>query len=265
MKQFFIALAALLFMMSCTNEKKILVLYYSQTGVTKAVAEEIQAQTGADICSFDVEQVYDGTYDETIQRCLKERQSGFVPDLKPLDRDLSKYDVIFLGYPIWFGSFAPPVQALLATGDLNGKTIVPFCTFGSGGLYSSIDDLKALVYDSEILEGYGVRAARIAAAPAELNRFLIENAWKTGKVEPLPEYSDAAELTEEEMAIFDAACSSYTYPLGTPITVASRKTSTSVDYLYVVESVSAEGSKVESKVYVTVQDGQAPEFTIVVR
>lgn len=265
MKRFAIALAALLIMTSCNAPKKVLVLYYSQTGTTKAVAEEIQAQLDADIYAFDVEEVYDGTFEETVQRCLKERATGFVPSLVPLDCDLAKYDVIFLGYPVWFGTYAPPVKALLASEKFEGKVIVPFCTFGSGGLQSSAADLKNALPEADIREGYGVRTARVSAAGAELDRFLIENGWKDGEVEALPDYSESAAPTPEEAAIFDAACSNYQFPLGTPVDVASRVTSAGTDYLFTAESISPDGRKAQSKIYVTAPANGTPEFTQVVR
>lgn len=265
MKSFLCALGAVLLMMSCSNEEKSLVLYYSQTGTTKAVAEEIQKQLGADICFFDVVQTYSGTYDETISRCQSELETGVVPELAPLDIDLSKYDVIFLGYPIWFGTYAQPVKALLASEKFEGKTIVPFCTFGSGGLQVSMSDLKAALPGAGIRNGYGVRTARIGSAAEELNRFLIENGWKAGEIEALPDYSESVAVDDETAAIFDAACSDYIFPLGTPVSVGSRKIPGGIDYIYVAESESADGQVSRSKVYVTALEGSRPEFTQVVR
>ena len=119
-----------------------MVLYYSQTGATRAVAEEIARMTGADIESIDVVQPYDGTYQETILRCNEERANGVLPELAPLKSDLSDYDLIFLGYPIWYGGCAHPVLSLLKNTEVGEKTIVPFCTFGSGGLESSYSDIE---------------------------------------------------------------------------------------------------------------------------
>lgn len=260
MKHFIPAVLALMLMLSCNNEKgpKALVLYYSQNGATKAVAEQIQAQTGADICAFDVAQAYDGNFEETIQRCLKERESGFVPDLLPLACDISKYDVIFLGYPIWFGTYAPPVKALLNSCSFEGKTVVPFCTFGSGGLQSSMADL--LLPGVDIRNGYGVRTARVGAAAEELNRFLIENGWKEGQIDPLPEFSEQQEVTEEETAVFNAACSDYQFPLGTPVTTASRSVPGGTEYLFIAQSESG-----MNQIYVLALEGKNPEFTQVLR
>ena len=265
--KFFTYLCALLFMASCTSstQNKALVLYYSQTGTTQAVAEEIQRLTGADIERFDVVEAYNGSYAETIQRCQAEMQNGTLPQVKPIEADLSKYDIIYLGYPIWFGTCARPALALLDTYDFSGKKIVPFCTFGSGGLVESTADIRKQLHDAEVADGYGVRTARVASAPEEVARFLVLNGYIEGEVEAYPDYSEQAPVSDEEKAIFEAACSSYQFPLGTPVTVGSRTTPKGVDYRFVATSQGMDGATSESIVLVTVQAGQAPEFTQVIR
>lgn len=277
MKKYFMLLAAaVMTVVACgsknqeceqTDTKKCLVLYYSQTGATKAVAEELQKALGCDIEAVDVEVPYDGDFGATIQRWQKEQQNGELPKLKPLKADLGSYDVIFIGYPIWGGTYASPITALLKEQAFEGKTIVPFCTFGSGGLETGINDLKAALPKAEIVEGYGVRNARIAAIPAEVNRFLIENGYIDGEVEALPEYSEQQPVTKEETAIFNAACGDYQFPLGTPATVGKRETANSTDYKYTVNSKGMTGEDVTSTIYVTVGNAEnaKPEFTRVVR
>lgn len=261
-----LTLCLLIFVMSaCSQTPKVLVLYYSQCGTTKAVAENIQQLTGADIVSIDVTEPYDGTYEETIQRCIKEREGGLVPDLAPLDADLSKYDLIFLGYPVWFGTYAPPVAALLNAVDLSGKTIVPFCTFGSGGLLSSIADLEANLPGCEIREGYGVRAARLEAVPDEVERFLILGGYIEGTVEPVEDYGEMQPVTEEQAAIFEAATSGYMFPLGTAVECASRVAPWGTDYKFIAEGQSPRGDVSRSTILVTVAEGKDPEFTQVIR
>lgn len=261
----FMALAAMVSCATKQTEPQALVLYYSQTNSTKAVAEEIALQTGADIVAFDVEQPYDGTYQETIMRGMQERSSGEFPKLAELGCDLSKYDVIYLGYPIWYGTYAIPVSSLLAEVDLNGKTIIPFCTFGSGGLQSSSADLKAALPGADIREGYGVRAARIDKAKAEVEQFLIRSGLIEGEAIALPEFSAQQPITEAEAAIFDAACSSYPMPLGTPVTVGSRSIPNGTEYLFTAESMGADGTPSKACIYVTAEEGSAPEFTQAVR
>lgn len=221
--------------------QKALVLYYSQTNNTKSVAEELQKQLGADIESVEAN--------------------------KPLQSNLSKYDVIFLGYPIWSGTYATPIATLIKSNDFAGKTIVPFCTFGSGGLNTSSDALKQALPKATIKPGYGVRAARLASAAKELDRFLKENGYKKGTVKKLPDYSAQQPVTDADKAIFDAACSNYQFPLGTPETVGKRTTDDSTDYKYTVKSRGFDGKEGTTIIYVTVgkQAGAKPEFTEVVR
>ena len=246
---------------------KVLVLYYSQNGATQAVAEELQKQLGADMERIEAEEPYAGDFQATIQRSGQEREKGETPALKPLQSKIADYDVIFLGYPIWFGTYAMPIATLVKEQDFAGKTVVPFCTFGSGGLNTSSEALIKALPQANIQKGYGVRTARVAAAEKELNRFLIENGYKEGNVEALPEYSAQQAVTDEEKAIFDAACSDYQFPLGTPETVGKRETSESTDYQFTVKSKGQNGEESTSTIFVTVgkEEGAKPEFTEVVR
>ncbi len=251
----------------CTKPQKTLVLYYSQTGTTQTVAEELQKQLGADIERIEATIPYDSDFQATIERSGKERENGETPEINPLKVNLDDYDVIFIGYPIWFGTYAMPIATLVKENAFEGKTIVPFCTFGSGGLGSSTEALKEALPKANIKQGYGIRQARIEAAPKELERFLIENGFKDGTVTPLPEYSEQAPVTEEDSLIFDAACSGYQFPLGTPVTVGKRETSESTDYKFTAKSIGFDGQEGTSTIFVTVsnEEGAKPEFTEVVR
>lgn len=124
--------------------------------------------------------------------------------------------------------------------------------------------------DSTIARSYGcrgVRTARVAAAEKELDRFLKEHGYKKGTVEKLADYSAQQPVTDAEKEIFDAACSSYQFPLGTPQTVGKRQTPDGTDYKYTVKSRGFNGEEATSVIYVTVgkEAGAKPEFTQVVR
>lgn len=252
---------------TAATAQKILVLYYSETGTTKAVAEQLQQQLGADIEAVEAVVPYTGNFQETIERSRRERESGELPAIKPLQSRIADYDIVFLGYPIWYGTYALPIATLLKEQDFAGKTIVPFCTFGSGGLNTSTDALRTALPNAKIQRGYGVRTARVAAAPKELDRFLIENGYKRGKVKKLPKYSAQKPVTDKERAIFDAACSNYQFPLGTPQTVGKRRTPDGTDYKFTVTGRGMNGEETTSTIYVTVgkEPGAKPEFTEVVR
>lgn len=276
MKNKFAYLAAIaLLATSCGNKQqdaeeaeqaslKYLVIYYSQTGATEKIAQKLHEELGADIELIEPEKPYSGTYDETIERCLNERKENIVPKIQPLQANIDAYDIIFIGYPVWFGTYARPIEGLVQSYDFEGKRIIPFCTFGSGGLESSTADLQAALPKAEIEEGYGVRNARIAAMPAELDRFLKEKGLVDGDVEALPAFSQEQLVTDAEAAIFDKACSNYKFPLGTPTAVSQRATPAGTEYKFTAKSQSAEGETVTATIYVIANDSVA-EFTKVVR
>ena len=248
---------------------KVLVLYYSQTSNTKAVATEIATKLNADIEEIVAVNPYDGDFQATIDRCIVEREQGTVTEIKPLAADIASYDVIFIGYPVWFGTYAPPVATFLANTDLSGKKIVPFCTFGSGGLESSVKDLAEKQPKAEILNGYGVRAARMDAMPKEIDNFLKASGFLEGEYVKLDEFPEQHNVSEEEAAIFNAAVDGYTMLHAEAKTVASRNIPNGVEYLFTAVDLPREDNPDmpvrEIKVYVTVENGAAPIFTNVVR
>lgn len=266
MKKGLAFLAAMLTLASCEQQKK-LVIFYSQTGATRAVAQEIAGLLGADTLELELVKPYDGSYQQTIERCREEMAEGVLPELVDTDIDLGKYDVIFLGYPIWFGTYALPVASLLKSVSFEGKKVVPFCTFGSGGLGASAENLRKALPGADVQPGYGVRNARIAKAPSEVERFLKENGYLEGEVEKLPEYSAQQIVTPEDVEIFNAACGDYQYPLGTPVTVGKRTTPYGTDYLFSARTKDANGNDIVAAIYVTVgnEPGSKPEFTSVER
>lgn len=247
------------------SDGKTLVVFYSQTGATKAVADEIVRLLGCDSAEIEAESPYDGDYNATIQRWIAERDSNVSPAIKPLNVNLDDYDTIFLGFPIWGGTFALPVKTFAEQNPLKGKKVITFASFGSGGIDGATSDLKKLMPEADITRGYGVRNARIGQVSDEVKRFLIENGYLKGEITPLPEYSDSHPCTDEEIDIFNQACGDYQFPLGTPIKVGMRQGDDSTDYRY--EVATGDNRQVNSAIYVTVPDSEdaKPEFTEVVR
>lgn len=280
MKKLFILLFACLFIVACGGKKKevakddtpqntVLILYYSQTGATASVANQLKSFMEADIEEIICENPYSGDFEATIERCKKEREKGEIPAIKPIKSDVQKYDIIFLGYPIWFGTYAPPIASLIENAHLEGKMIVPFCTFGSGGLDSSVKDLENKQPNAEILPGYGVRTARIDAAPQEIDRFLKEGGFIEGEYEKYDDFSEVRPATEEESAIFDAAVNGYPMIHAKAKNVSSRAVTDGTEYLFEAEDIPGSPAFADAphtiKVYVLDLDGKEPVFTQVLR
>ena len=272
--------AAMMALVSCgpkkegQNEeepKKMLVLYYSQTSNTKSVAQEIATRLDADIEEIVPLKPFDGDFGATIARCNEEREQGIKTEIKPIAANLDDYDIIFIGYPVWFGTFAPPVATFLDQTDLSNKTIVPFCTFGSGGLDSSVKDLTQKQPNAKILPGYGVRAARLDAMPKEVDQFLKAGGFIEGEYTKLEDFPEAQPVTEEQAAIFDKAVGDYPMISAKATTVASRAVPGGTEYLFTAVDKPRPGAPAgpapagEMKIYVLAIDGEAPVFTQVVR
>ena len=265
MKQILILAAAVLLAVSCSQKKapKVLVLYYSQTNTTKVVAEDIANALGADLEAILPVVPYEGDIPAVAARCAKDAAEGKLPELKPFTVDVNAYDVIFLGYPIWMGTYAPPVAAALEAMNLDGKKVVPFCTFGSGGLDSSTKDLKAKLPNA-------VRAARIDAAKAEVDYFLKANGFLAGEFTPLPAFSEPQPADEAAAAIFDAAVGTYPMIHAAATEVASRTVPGGVEYLFTAKDLPMGPAAEDApdhfiKVYVLAEDGKEPVFTQVLR
>ena len=272
------AAVALIAVVSCTQKKetskvetsKVLVLYYSQTSNAKTVAQEIATRLNADIEEITLVEPYDTAFQATIERCKADREKGILPEIKPLKSNIADYEIIFLGYPIWFGTYAPPIASLLEKVDLSGKTVVPFCTFGSGGLESSVKDLTEKQPNAQIWRGYGVRAARLDAMPKEVEWFLKSMGLIEGSIFMPADFPEQHPVSADEAAIFDAAVNGYPMLNAKATTVASRTILEGTEYLFTAMD-QPRGDKAdmppasEIKVYVTVEKGGTPVFTKVVR
>ena len=117
--------------------QRMLVVFYSHTGNTRTIARHIQALTGCDLLDLEPVTPYPRDYDTVVSQAKKEKQQGFLPPLKnPLDM-VSRNDVILVGSPSWWGTFAGPVRTFLSTAALDGKTLIPFITHEGSGLGSA--------------------------------------------------------------------------------------------------------------------------------
>ena len=272
-KMILCAAVALMAVVSCTSKKetpKTLVLYYSQTSNTKTVATEIATRLNADIEEIALVEPYDTAFQATIERCKADREKGILPEIKPLKSNVADYDVVFIGYPVWFGTYAPPMASLLDKVDLSGKKVVPFCTFGSGGLESSMKDLAAKQPNAEILPGYGVRAARMDAVPKEVEQFLTVSGFIEGAYVLPEDFPEQHPVSADEAAIFDAAVDGYPMLHAKATAVAKRAIPEGSEYLFTAQDLPREDKPDmppagELKVYVTVENGKNPVFTKVVR
>lgn len=136
---------------------KTLVVYFSATGNTKAVAEEISRLTGADLYEIVLADPYtdaDLNYNNNDCRANQEmNDTSARPAIGSGVIDVSPYDIVFVGYPIWWGTMPRIINTFLDTYDLSGKTVLPFCTSGSSGITQSVSDFRAAEPGADVRDG----------------------------------------------------------------------------------------------------------------
>lgn len=133
--------------------KKVLVAYYSWSGHTKAVAEQIQQETGADIFFIQPAKEYPRDYRECVDIAKKEMNENARPAVAGKVDNMEQYDVIFVGYPIWWGKAPMFVYTFLESCDLKGKVVVPFCTTGGTPIDGSMDDVRKSAAGAQVVKG----------------------------------------------------------------------------------------------------------------
>ncbi|WP_157143675.1 flavodoxin [Brachyspira pilosicoli] len=126
-------------------------------GNAELIANWIAEETGGDLFSIKTQNKYSSDYDECLNQARKERDNNERPALVGRVNNIDDYDVIFLGFPNWWYTCPMAVFTFVESYDLEGKTIIPFCTHGTGGLSRTIRDLKNLLPENcEVLEPIGV-------------------------------------------------------------------------------------------------------------
>ena len=139
------------------TEKKPLVVYFSATGTTARAARMIADVTGGTLCEIVPQQTY--TSDDLDWNDKQSRSSVEMnnPDARPAVKDtkidFAAYDVIFIGYPIWWNQAPRIINTFIESHDLKSKTLVPFATSGGSGINNSAEELKKTYPDLEWQKG----------------------------------------------------------------------------------------------------------------
>lgn len=155
-----------------TEAGKTLIVYFSWSGNTRAVANTIQELTGCDIVEIEVEEPYSSVYNEVTARARQELDNDIRPALVTQVKNIGEYDTLIVGTPIWSSRLAPPVKSFLAMYDLTGKRIAPFCTHGGSGTAQSINNIRSVCPDSEILQSLAISSSQAKNSQSNIKRWL---------------------------------------------------------------------------------------------
>ena len=166
-----------------TGDSEILVAYFSWSGNTQQVARWIAEKTDADIFRIVPEIPY--TNDDVFDRAQDELNSGTRPALaEHIDEAImAEYDVIFVGFPIWWYDLPMPVWTFLEEYDLSGKTVIPFFTHnGSSSGASSVSTVAELCPNANVLTGdyFSYRGSNVDGAENAVEEWLTELGYFNG-------------------------------------------------------------------------------------
>ncbi len=139
------------------NSKTLLIVYYSRTGNTKAVAELIQEKVGGDLVQIETVEKRPRDYQKEVEQNAQEQENEILPELTTTIPDFDKYERIFVGTPTWNMALPQAVVSFLNSYDFNGKTIIPFNTHGGYGVGSTFSQISANTKGANVLEGYTVK------------------------------------------------------------------------------------------------------------
>ncbi|HVO67871.1 MAG TPA: flavodoxin [Syntrophales bacterium] len=138
-----------------------MIIYYSLTGNTRSIAEKIREKTGGDVFEIKTMRTYPTEYSALTEEAKRELQTGDLPALKQNPPDMSSYDLILVGSPVWWYTVSTLVMSFLKQADFTGKKVSAFCTH-EGGIGKFFPHFKKQAKNAVILEGldlYNVRQA----------------------------------------------------------------------------------------------------------
>ncbi len=188
-KAVYVLLGGVLIIMMMSNvyakdSGRVLVVYFSRAGEnynveylkvgnTAVMAGYLHERlAGSDIFQIEPVVPYPDKYDECTKVAKKEQHENARPAAKTHIADINTYDVIYIGYPIWWGTMPQIMFTFLEEYNLSGKTIIPFCTHEGSRFGSSVNDLKKGCPESKFLDGLAVRGSDVKKAQKEVNAWI---------------------------------------------------------------------------------------------
>ena len=155
--------------------ERILVAFYSWSGNTRYAAQIIAKQCGGTLCEIVPEKAYSTDYRACLKESRIECRDKLARPIKKPEIDFSKYDLIIVGTPNWYGTMAPPVRSFLAQAQLTGKTVTLFVTHGTGGMQNCEKDFReACGTAARVIAGDHYFGKKIKESDAELKKFVTD-------------------------------------------------------------------------------------------
>ena len=189
------------------SHDNVLIAYFSRAGEnysvgviekgnTELLAEIVAEETGGTL--FEIEPVvpYPDSYEDCKTVATQERNENARPEIKNEIEDFSQYDVIFVGYPIWWGDMPMIVYNFLESYDFSGKTVIPFNTHEGSGQSGTVNSIRKEIPDANVMDGFAVRGS-VAQNNGESARAVVQNWLDTNDFSALVEKNTATYTIED--------------------------------------------------------------------
>jgi flavodoxin len=158
--------------MNRAKDSSVLIAYFSHSGNTGVIAKEIQKCVGGDLFEIATVDSYPRDYNTVVDVAKREQNASSRPELTMKVENMASYDVVFVGYPNWWGTMPMAVFNFLEQYDFSGKTILPFCTHEGSRLGVSERDIARLCPRATVVNGLAIRGSNVKTAQAEVANWL---------------------------------------------------------------------------------------------
>lgn len=159
---------------SAKTDTKSLIVYFSWSGNTKNLAQTIQSQTNADIFEIEAVVPYGDDYDTVVDLAQEEQRADARPAITNQIENINEYDVIYVGYPNWWGDMPMILYTFFDNYDLSNKTIAPFCTSGGSGLSNTVNEIKNLEPNAAATNGLHIGSSSVNNSDNTIRQWLQE-------------------------------------------------------------------------------------------
>jgi len=141
------------------DSSKVIIISFSKSGNTQIISDYINKSTKIRLYNIKPKNSYPSSYDETLKIAENEQNTNARPEIDNPLKDISNYDIILLGYPLWYGHLPNIVVTQLELLDLENKEIYPFNTHGSSGISNSVNDIKKYASDANVHDGFPIKGS----------------------------------------------------------------------------------------------------------
>lgn len=179
MKRMILILSGL-FMLCCITapvcaQQKTLIVYFSESGNTRNMANVIQELTGADLVEIQMQTPYSDNYSTLLDEAEQDLLANARPPLRTRIENMDEYDTVLVGYPNWYAILPMPVFTFLESYNFGGKRIIPFCSHGNGMLGETVANICKACRGADVREALSVTYSGGSSLRSEIRAWLTKH------------------------------------------------------------------------------------------